>query len=78
MKYDESSKAAVGWTLGLCAAAAFATADSPDFFAVHGVVARKVLDMGAHSTAKALGRGSVLQPTSHLTSAQACFSPTLA
>ncbi|NWG74334.1 MAG: SH3 domain-containing protein [Rubrivivax sp.] len=59
MKHVRSPKAAVGLALGVCAAAAFATADGPDFFVVRDVGAGDVLSIRAEPNANARKVGTI-------------------
>jgi uncharacterized protein YraI len=59
MRHGKSVKAMAGLTLIACVAAAFATADGPDFFAVRDVVAGDVLNIRAEPSAKARKVGEI-------------------
>ncbi len=59
MSHDKGPKAVVGLALGVFAAAAFATADGPDFFAVRDVGAGNVLNIRAEPNAKARKVGTI-------------------
>ena len=59
MRHDRIPKAAVGLALGVCAAAACATADGPDFFAVRDVGAGDVLNIRAEPSATSRKLGSI-------------------
>lgn len=59
MKHDRTLKTAVGLALGVCSAAALATADGPDYFAVRDVGAGDVLNIRAEPNAKSRKLGAI-------------------
>ena len=59
MKNGRSLRGAAGWALGIGAAAAFATADGPDFFAVRDVSDGDVLNIRVEPNAKARKVGTI-------------------
>ena len=59
MKRDHGLQALLGWTLGLCATAAMATADGPDHFVVRDVRAGEMLNIRAAPSAQARKVGAI-------------------